>query len=123
MTTVGRPVDRRAEIVELERLADLLDTRWQVPGLGWGVGVDGLAGLVPGLGDLVTGTVSAYLVHRAHRLGVPRHVLLRMAGNVGIDVVFGSVPVIGSIFDFAFKANRRNIALLRRHLEREQRRA
>ena len=61
--------------------------------------------------------------HRAHRLGVPRHVLLRMAGNVGIDVVFGSVPVIGSIFDFAFKANRRNIALLRRHLEREQRRA
>ncbi|WP_119460416.1 DUF4112 domain-containing protein [Rhodospirillaceae bacterium SYSU D60014] len=109
--------DSRLE--QLERLAHLLDTRWQVPGTGWRFGIDGIAGLLPGVGDTATGLVSVYLIWQAKRMGVPPGLLLRMAGNVGLDVVLGSVPVLGSIFDFAFKANRRNLRLLRRHLDRK----
>ncbi|HET8727694.1 MAG TPA: DUF4112 domain-containing protein [Alphaproteobacteria bacterium] len=110
---------RNERLEELDRLADLLDTRWRVPGVGWRFGLDGVVGLLPGVGDAATGLLSAYLIWQARRMGVPTGLLLRMAGNVGLDVVAGSVPVLGSIFDFAFKANRRNLRLLRRHLERE----
>lgn len=107
--------DRSTTMAELDKLAHLLDTRWRIPGTSWRFGVDAVAGLVPGVGDVATGLVSAYIVKRAHSLGVPSHVLMRMVGNVALDTVVGSVPVLGSIFDFAFKANRRNIKLLRRH--------
>lgn len=110
--------DSRLE--QLEGLAHLLDTRWQVPGTTWRLGIDGIVGLVPGIGDAATGLVSVYLIWQAKRMGVPTSLLLRMAGNVGLDVVLGSVPILGSIFDFAFKSNARNVRLLRRHLEREK---
>lgn len=106
-------------LAEFERLAVMLDSKWRLPGTNWRFGVDGVAGLVPGLGDTATGVISAYLIMKAHRMGLPRHLLARMAGNVALDVVVGSVPVLGSIFDFAFKANRRNLNLLRRHIEKE----
>lgn len=108
----------RAEIEELEKLAHLLDSRWRVPGTNYRFGVDAVAGLIPGIGDFSTGIVSAYLVWRARELGMPGHVMLRMGGNVLLDTIVGSIPVLGSIFDFAFKANRRNVKLMRRHLER-----
>jgi hypothetical protein len=104
----------------LERLADLLDSRWRIPGLGIPIGIDGIASIFPVVGDSATGIVSAYLVYQASRLGVPRSVLLRMAGNAGLDWAVGSIPVIGTIFDIGFKANTRNVNLLRRHLERER---
>lgn len=121
--STGRLSDRAASdesrLEQLEGLAHLLDTRWQVPGTSWRFGIDGVAGLLPGVGDMATGIVSVYLIWQAKRMGVPRSLLLRMAGNVGLDVLLGSVPVLGSIFDFAFKSNVRNLRLLHRHLDRK----
>lgn len=106
---------RQTTLDDLDRLADLLDTRWRIPGTGWRFGIDGIASLVPVAGDLSTAVISAYMIKRAHDLGAPNHVLARMVGNVAIDTVVGSVPVIGTVFDVAFKANRRNMALLKKH--------
>ncbi|AXQ93709.1 DUF4112 domain-containing protein [Cereibacter azotoformans] len=107
------------EIRRLDTLARLLDARFRLFGIrfGW----DGIASIVPGLGDAVTLVPGAWLIWRARQLGVPTPVILRMAANTGIDFVGGSVPVLGTIFDVAFKSNLRNMALLRRHLEEEGR--
>jgi len=114
------PHDYDAKLAHLERLADLLDTRWRIPGTRIPIGLDGIASIFPVVGDSATGVVAAYLVFQAARLGVPRSMLLRMAGNVGLDWAVGSIPVLGTLFDIGFKANRRNMRLLRRHLERER---
>ena len=111
-------IDR--ELASIEDLARLLDTRWEIPGLGVRFGVDAVAGLVPVVGDLATGLVSFYIVHRASELGASRPLVARMVANVVIDTVFGSVPLLGSVFDVFFKANRRNLRLLRRHLEQRR---
>ena len=111
-------LDARAEIERLDRLADLLDSRFGI--LGVRFGLDSLLGLVPGLGDVAGFAPSAYLVWRAHKLGADRGTLGRMAVNSGLDFVVGSIPVLGDLFDVGFKANRRNVELLKRHLsERE----
>jgi hypothetical protein len=116
----ARVHDYDAEIARLEKLADLLDSRWRIPGTSIPIGLDGIASILPVIGDSATGVVAAYLVAQAARLGVPRSVLLRMAGNVGLDWAVGSIPVLGTLFDIGFKANRRNMRLLRDHLERER---
>lgn len=113
--------ERAAALHEVERLSRLLDTRWRIPGTGIRFGIDPLLGLVPGLGDAATGLVSAYIIARAAKVGLPSHVLASMVGNVLLDVVVGSIPVLGSIFDLFFKANQRNLNLLQRHLERTHR--
>lgn len=114
---------RAAIIAEFERVSRLLDSQWRIPGTGIRFGVDPLVGLVPGLGDVATGLVSAYIVLVARRLGLPKHVVARMAGNIVVDVVFGSIPLLGSVFDVFYKANRRNFRLLQEHVEREKARA
>jgi hypothetical protein len=114
------PHDYDAKLAHLERLADLLDSRWRIPGLGIPIGIDGIASIFPVVGDSATGVVSAYLVYQASRMGVPKSLLLRMAANTGVDWVVGSIPVLGTLFDIGFKANRRNVNLLRRHLEEER---
>ncbi|EWY36469.1 hypothetical protein N825_26915 [Skermanella stibiiresistens SB22] len=115
----ARVHDYEAELARLQKLADLLDSRWRIPGTSIPIGLDGIASIVPVIGDSATGVVAAYLVAQAARLGVPRSILLRMAGNVGLDWAVGSIPVLGTLFDIGFKANRRNMRLLREHLERE----
>ncbi len=112
-------MDRQAEIARLDRLAEMLDSRYRIPVFGWRFGWDAILGLIPGAGDLLVTLPSAYLVWRAHKLGLPRSAIVVMVGNVALDTVAGSVPVLGSIFDVAFKANRRNFALMRRHLGSE----
>ena len=114
------PQDYDAKLAQLERLADLLDSRWRIPGLGIPIGIDGIASIFPVVGDSATGVVSAYLVYQASRMGVPKSVLMRMAANTGVDWAVGSIPVLGTLFDIVFKANRRNVNLLRRHLEEER---
>ena len=84
-------------------------------GGGFRIGLDALIGLVPGLGDAVGALISAYIVNEARALGASRSVLLRMLGNVIIETVIGSIPFAGDLFDAAFKANTRNLALLARH--------
>lgn len=105
------------EIRKLERFAHWLDDRFRVPGTNIRFGLDSLIGLVPGVGDSATAVSAAYLVLRAHRLGAPTHLLGRMAGNILIDMVVGAIPLLGDIFDVGFKANRRNIELLKRHVQ------
>jgi hypothetical protein len=108
-------------IERLRQLAHLLDDRFRVPGTRYRIGLDGLIGLVPGLGDAVTTLLSLYIVLEARRLGVPLTKLCRMGLNVGVDTVLGAVPVLGDLFDVAFKANRRNLALLLDHLDAKRR--
>jgi len=98
----------------LRRLAWLLDDSIRLPG-GYRIGIDGLVGLIPGLGDAVGAMLSSYLVFEARRMGAPKSLVARMIGNVFIETVVGAVPVLGDLFDFVFKANARNVALLDRY--------
>ncbi|MCZ8142468.1 MAG: DUF4112 domain-containing protein [Acetobacteraceae bacterium] len=104
---------REAALARLERLSWLLDSAISVPGTSFRLGADALANLLPGLGPLVSNGVSAWLMLEAWRLGVPRSLLLRMCGNVALDAAIGAVPVLGWAADAFFRANRRNMALLR----------
>lgn len=99
----------------LERLAWWLDSSIVVPGTRFRIGIDALIGLVPGIGDLIGTALSAYIVAAAARRGLPGSVLLRMAFNVGIEAIVGAVPILGDLFDAAWKANQRNVALLRQY--------
>lgn len=110
------PADRQT-IERLQRLAYLLDDRFRVPGTGYRIGLDGLIGLVPGVGDAVTTLLSLYIVLEARRLGVPLTKLGRMGLHVGVDAILGAVPLVGDLFDVAYKSNRRNLRLLIDHLE------
>ena len=114
------PADREA-IRRLERFAYLLDEQFRVPGTNFRVGIDGLVGLVPGIGDTAAAAIASYVLLEAYRMGAPRALIARMAANIGLDWVVGSVPVAGDLFDFAFKANRRNVDLLIRHLKTRRR--
>ena len=100
----------------LQRLEILLDEAFRVPGTNIRFGLDGIIGLVPGLGDVVAGLLSLIIPLAAWIRGVPYVTLIRMAANIGIGVLVGSVPFLGDIFDIAWKANRRNYQLMRRHL-------
>lgn len=106
--------DRRVRD-QLRRLAYVLDTAIPLPG-GYRIGADGLIGLIPGFGDLAGTLISSYIITQAHRLGAPTSVLMRMASNILLETVVGVVPVVGDLFDFAWKANRRNVDLLEQHL-------
>jgi len=117
-----RPRSRGARVARIDALATLLDTALVIPGTGVRFGLDALIGLFPGVGDLITTALSLFIVHEAYQLGAPGHVIARMLGNVAVDGVFGAVPLVGDAFDVLWRANRRNMRLLREWLEREERR-
>ena len=97
----------------LDSLAYLLDNSIPIPGTGARVGLDALIGLVPGIGDVAGTAMSGYIVMQAARMGAPASVVARMVLNVGIETVVGSIPFLGDLFDAGWKANARNITLLR----------
>jgi hypothetical protein len=100
----------------LERLARLLDSQFRIPGLGIRFGLDSIIGLAPGIGDAVGLALSGYIVMEAWRLGLPSAIIMRMIANLAVDTAVGSVPVVGDLFDVAWKANRRNLQHIRRHV-------
>ena len=102
----------RARIARIDALATLLDSALVIPGTGVRFGLDALIGLVPAVGDIVTATLSLFIVHEAYQLGVPGHIILRMLER-RLDGAFGAVPVVGDAFDVLWRANRRNMRLLR----------
>jgi hypothetical protein len=106
---------------DLEFLASILDDRFSVPGTNIRFGIDAIIGLIPGVGDAISATLSSYLIWRAHKMGVSKFTLARMAGNTVVDTVVGVVPLIGDVLDVGFRANRRNLELLRRHVEKTRR--
>jgi hypothetical protein len=114
---VGMTHDQR--LAQARWIARIMDDNFAIPGTKFRFGWDAILGLFPGLGDAVTSVVSLVIVHHAWRTGTPPITLARMLGNVGIDLVLGSVPVLGDAFDLVWKANRKNAALLERHLHEQ----
>ena len=97
-------------------LARWLDAEFRVPGTDVRFGIDPILGLIPGVGDAAGALLAGWILLEAVRLGASRATVLRIAGNVALDAGLGAVPLLGDIFDFAWKANLRNVALLERHL-------
>lgn len=95
-------------------LAWLLDRSIPLPN-GWRIGLDPIIGIIPGLGDIIGSLVSVYLIYEAACLGLPKHVLVKMGGNVLMETLVGEFPVIGDFFDFVWQANTRNVTLIEKH--------
>ncbi len=105
---------KQVEIEEsLENLSRYLDGLFRVPGTGWRFGLDALIGLIPNAGDSITAILSFYILFAGVRYGVPKITLLRMATNIGIDYLVGTIPFFGDFFDFFWKSNKRNLDLIR----------
>src|SRR5919109_1438685 len=115
---MGSPVAtyNDTELRRARALARALDTAVGIPGTPIRVGLDAILGLVPGGGDIAAAVLSGYIVLIAVRRDVPPAILWRMLGNIGIDTVIGSVPILGDVFDVAYKSNVKNVALLERHM-------
>jgi hypothetical protein len=106
-------------LARLEALAKLMDGAFVIPGTKIRMGLDGIIGLVPIAGDLVSGLISSYLIWEARQLGASRWVIGRMMANTLIDTTIGAIPVLGDAFDVVFRTNLRNMALLRKHIARK----
>jgi hypothetical protein len=105
---------KKIEVEEsLETLSTYLDGLFRVPGTGWKFGLDSLIGLIPNVGDMATSLASFYILIAGVRYGVPKITLLRMAFNIGLDYVVGSIPFVGDAFDFFWKSNKQNMDLIR----------
>jgi hypothetical protein len=114
--------DRREIHPSIVSLVMVMDESIQIPGTTFRIGLDGIIGLVPVVGDLFTAFVGRLLLKEADRLGVSRWTKARMYFNYLIDTVVGMIPIVGDAFDFAFKAHRRNLRLLQAHLDKQARR-
>jgi hypothetical protein len=117
-TSSRNEYSRGDRLARIEALARLLDTAFLIPGTNIRFGFDALIGLVPGIGDAVTSLISLYIISEARALGAPRLLVARMLANVALESVVGIVPIVGDAFDVAWRSNRRNLALLRDHLDR-----
>jgi hypothetical protein len=118
----GHVLSDEEELRLLDTLADLLDSRFVIPGTNVRFGLDGLLGLVPVIGDVLSAFISLYLIQRASRLGLSPWLKARMLWNVALDTAVGAIPILGDAFDVGFKSNKRNMALVRKALERRTRR-
>jgi hypothetical protein len=112
---------REQRLARLDALAKLLDVAFILPGTNIRYGIDGLIGLIPVVGDIITTAISLWLVREARALGAPWHVTSRMLANVALDGVIGMVPVAGDAFDVMFRANVRNMRMLRRWMDKQPR--
>ena len=112
---------REQRIARIEAIAKLLDVAFVLPGTNIRYGIDGLIGLIPVVGDIITTAISLWLVREARALGAPWYITARMLGNVAVDGVVGIVPFAGDAFDVMFRANMRNVRLLRRWLDKQPR--
>jgi hypothetical protein len=101
-------------------LATLMDDAYQIPGTQYRIGLDGIIGLIPGIGDLATMLIGGLVLQEAQRLGVSRWTRARMAGNYALDFFVGLIPLAGDLFDIGFKAHRRNLRLLQKHVQKQQ---
>lgn len=98
-------IERERTVARLDRLATLLDTAYRVPGTQVRFGLDALIGLLPGLGDVASAALSAYLIYQAGRLGVRRSAIARMIGNIALDMAMGALPLVGDAADVFWRTN------------------
>ncbi len=115
--TYGGFESREAALARLDALSRLFDVALLIPGTNVRFGIEAVLRLVPGIGDVAASALSCYLLYEAHRLGVPPRIFARMLFNVAVEGLVGTVPVAGDAFDVAFRANRRNVRILRDYFE------
>lgn len=120
MPSTSLPAADTAErMARIERAARLLDSRFRLPGIGVRVGWDSILGLIPGVGDAVTTIPAGWMIWQGYKMGARKRVLARMGVNAGIDLVVGGIPILGDMFDVAFKSHKRNLALLQADMQRK----
>ena len=107
----------KPELEWAEKVSGIMDSRFRIPGTHFRFGIDPLIGLVPGLGDAASWAVSTLLVYTMTKHGVSRKVVILMMINITIDAILGSIPVLGNFIDFFYKANSKNIRLLKKHYQ------
>lgn len=105
-----------ATVNRLRKFSRLLDSAIGIPGTKFRIGLDPILGIIPGAGDFLGTALSAYLVIEAARLGLPKETLLKMVSNIVLESAVGTIPVVGDLFDAAWKANTKNFELLEAHL-------
>lgn len=103
------------DMARLDALASILDNQFSIPGTNFRFGVDGIIGLIPYVGDILGLIISGALLRMMVRKGAGPIIMLRMMGNFALDTIVGVVPIIGDLFDFGFKANRRNVDMLKQY--------
>jgi Domain of unknown function (DUF4112) len=113
--TPGGPEE---SVARLEAVGRLMDGAFVLPGTNIRLGLDAIIGLVPVAGDVISGLVSSYLIWEARQLGAPRWLIARMMANTFLDTTLGVIPLVGDAFDLMFRVNMKNMALLRRHMEK-----
>ena len=101
----------------VETLEILLERSFVIPGINRPVGLDAIVGLVPVVGDVITGLMGAYLIWEARNLGMPKWKIWRMMGNLGVDTALGAIPLVGDAFDLLFRSNTRNLRNIKKHLD------
>jgi len=116
----SRAAKTEQQLQSLDKLAWLLDSSIRIPGTNRTIGLDGIIGLFPGIGDVFSGLLSGYIVVKAVLMGLPLFVIARMVLNMVIEGVIGVIPVVGDLFDFIFKANRRNVRLMQAYLQKPE---
>ena len=115
----GGAWSRRMAVDRIDRVSRLLDIAFAIPGTRIRFGLEALVRMIPGIGDVAASALSCWVLYAAWRLRVPRPLLMRMIANVLVEGIAGTMPVAGDLFDVAWRANRRNVRLLREHFERE----
>ena len=111
----GNTKSHERDLNELRRLANLLDEAFKIPIINYRVGIDGILGLVPVIGDFSGFAISSYIIFKAYNMGVPRETVSRMVFNSLLDVFIGSIPLLGDLFDLVWKSNKRNLRLVEQH--------
>jgi len=108
--------DQDARFERAKRLAHALDAKWRIPVLGLSIGWDSVLGLIPGIGDVLMMAASLFIVKQAHDMGVSFWSKCRMIFNIFVDWLLGSIPLVGDLFDIAWKANLKNITIMEEQL-------
>ncbi|KTE42351.1 MULTISPECIES: DUF4112 domain-containing protein [unclassified Sphingopyxis] len=102
----------------VETLEIILERSFVIPGINRPVGLDAIVGLVPVVGDVISGLMGAYLIWEARNLGMPKWKIWRMIGNLGVDTALGAIPIAGDAFDLLFRSNTRNLKIIKKHLDK-----
>ncbi|MEM9988035.1 MAG: DUF4112 domain-containing protein [Pseudomonadota bacterium] len=108
------------ELGGFERLSNVLDTQFTFPGTSFRVGLDGIVGLIPGVGDAVTGAMGLYALKKAHDVNLPFGKRVKMIWHIAVDSFIGSIPILGDLFDFAYHAHRKNYHILKDHIMQQE---
>lgn len=116
----SKQADKEPDLFWIEEMARLMDSKFRIPGTRFRFGLDPILGLLPVIGDVSSFAISGGLLLYMMRFGVSRKVIILMLLNIVLDTVIGSIPIIGQLFDFYYKANNRNINLLRKHYHEQK---